>query len=52
MYGGTAELLKAYNVTVNPPQNDWVEVEGKLFFRQVRPVPFRPPLFTVSSHVE
>eukprot|EP00904_Undaria_pinnatifida_P012176 jgi/Undpi1/8089/HiC_scaffold_24.g10561.m1 len=35
VYGGTAEQLKAYNVMVNPPQNNWVEVEDTVFFRQV-----------------
>lgn len=36
VYGSTAEQLKAYSVTFTPPQNKWVEVEDKLYFRQVR----------------
>ena len=40
VYGGTAEQLKAYNVMVNPPQNNWVEVEDTVFFRQVCPALF------------
>lgn len=37
VYGGTAEQLKAYQITVAPPRNAWVLVEPKegIYFMQV-----------------
>eukprot|EP00752_Nemacystus_decipiens_P011862 g10522.t1 len=35
VYGGTAEQLKAYRVGITPPENNWVEVEDAVFFKQV-----------------
>ncbi|CAM9201239.1 unnamed protein product, partial [Sphacelaria rigidula] len=32
-YGGTAEQLKAYNVGVAPPKNEWVNIEEGLQFK-------------------
>lgn len=34
VYGGTAEQLKAYSVSVVPPKSDWVPLgDGVLFFQ-------------------
>ena len=35
VFGTTSEQLKCYTVTVTPPENEWVEVEQELFFRQI-----------------